>query len=86
MILTLRPGKPLMPVPPKGPCEAPQKDTLSMEDADQGQASPVSQGTREKDCAWFSLYALVEAARFEQRETHLPTGDTSGRFERKIDK
>lgn len=51
VILTLRPGKPLMPVPPTGPCEAPQKHTLSIKDTDgithppfprQQQRSPVS--------------------------------------------
>lgn len=54
MILTLRPGKPLMPVPPKGPCEAPQKDMLSMgEDADEVEHRPSPREQEKKTAPGF---------------------------------
>lgn len=62
VILTLRPGKPLMPVPPTGPCEAPQKHTLSIKDTDGITHPPVSQATTEKPCVSFSLDTVCETA------------------------
>lgn len=72
VILTLRPGKPLMPVPPTGPCEVPQKHKLSIKDTvgithppfpRQQQRSPV-----------FSLDTVCETARLDDRgEPTVPT-------------